>query len=538
MNTLTGTGALAKLAFRRDRIMLVVWLYVLTAFVAATVYGFRGLYPTAAGRIEFVNTAAHNPAFLSLYGQIFGDSLGSLTAWRDATLLSVGTGLLSIFLVVRHTRADEETGRLELIGATVVGRHAALACALTVAVVANLVIGVAMAAAAIALGLPAVGSIAFVAGIVGSGLVFAGIAAITAQIAQTARSARGLAIAVLVLAFLLRALGDSAGQGGPHWLSWLSPSGWAELNRAFGAIRWWVLALPVAVALACGTAGGVLAARRDYDAGWLAQRRGPAAASASLSSPLALAWRLQRATLLAWTSGALVYGIVIGASAKGIAGAFGSGEVKKIVDRLGGQAGVTNAYLAALLSFTGLVAAGYAISTVLRLRSEETEGHADPVLATGTGRIAWSAAHLVIAAGGTGLIVALTGLGTGLGYVYRAGGGGAEIGRLLAAGLAQAPAALVIGGITAAMFGLAPRASVAVSWTVLGVVVTLLLVGATLQLSHWVMDISPFTHLPKLPGGVVHPAPLIALCAIAALLAVTGVAGLRRRDISQGGLGG
>jgi ABC-2 type transport system permease protein len=533
VSSLTGTGALVKMALRRDRIMLVVWLYVLTAFVASTVYGFRGLYPAAAGRIDFVNTAAHNPAFLSLYGRIYGNSLGSLTAWRDATLLSIGASLLSIFVVIRHTRADEETGRLELIGATVVGRHAALVCALTVAVAANLVIAVIMAAAAIAFGLPAAGSVAFVAGIAGGGLVFAGIAAVTAQLAQTARSARGLAIGVLVLAFLLRAVGDSAGQGGPSWLSWLSPSGWAELDRAFGAIRWWVLALPLAVALISGAVGAVVAARRDYDAGLLAQRRGPAAGSALLRSPLALAWRLQRAPLLAWASGALVYGIVIGSSAKGIGGALGSGEVRKIMARLGGQAGLTNAYMAALLSFTGLVAAGYAISTVLRLRSEETEGHADPVLATAVGRIAWSAAHLAIAATGTVLIMALTGLGTGIGYASRAGGGGAEVGRLLVAGLGQAPAALVIGGIAAALFGLAPRVSVGASWCVLGVAVAMLLLGATLQLSHWVLDISPFSHLPKLPGGTVHPTPLVLLCVVALLLSGAGLVGLRRRDIAS-----
>jgi ABC-2 type transport system permease protein len=531
MSTLTGTGALVKMALRRDRIMLVVWLYALTAFVASTVYGFRGLYRTAASRIDFVNTAAHNPAFLSLYGQIYGNTLGSLTAWRDATLVSIGTGLLSIFIVVRHTRADEETGRLELIGATVVGRHAALACALIVAVTANLVIAVIMVAATIFFGLPAAGSIAFVAGVAGSGLVFAGIAAVTAQLAQTARSARGLAIGVLVLGFLLRAVGDSAGQGGPRWLSWLSPSGWAELDRAFGAIRWWVLVLPVAVALMSAAVGAVLASRRDYDAGLLAQRRGPAAGSASLRSPLALAWRLQRATLLVWATGGLVYGIVIGSSAKGIGGVFSSAELRKIMARLGGQAGLTNAYLAALLSFTGLVAAAYAVSTVLRLRSEETEGHADPVLATGTGRTAWSTAHLVVASAGTVLIMALVGLGMGIGYAYRVGGGGAEIGKLLVAGLAQAPAALVIGAIAAALFGLAPRASVAASWSVFGVAVAMLLLGATLQLSHWVLDVSPFTHLPKLPGGTAHPAPYIVLCLVAALLAGVGLVGLRRRDI-------
>jgi ABC-2 type transport system permease protein len=531
VNTLTGTGALVKLAFRRDRIMLVVWLYALTAFVASTVYGFRKLYPTQAGRAGIATTAAHNPAFLSLYGQVYGNSLGSLTAWRDVTLLSIGAGLMSIFIVVRHTRADEETGRLELIGATVVGRHAALACALTVAVTANLVIGAVMVAAAIALGLPATGTIAFVGGIVGSGLVFAGIAAVTAQLAQTARAARGLAIGVVVLAFLLRAIGDSAGRGGPTWLSWLSPSGWAEFDRAFAATRWWVLAIPLATALVACAAGSLLAARRDYDAGLLAQRRGSAAGAASLRTPLALAWRLQRATLVTWMLGALAYGVVVGSSAKGIAGAFGSGEVRRIVLKLGGHAGLADSYMAALLGFTGLVAAGYAVSAVLRLRSEETEGHAEPVLATAAGRIAWSAAHLTIAATGTVLILAMTGLGAGLGYVYRAGGSGADMGKLLGAGLAQAPAALVIGGIAAALFGLLPRASVGMSWTALGIAVAMMLIGSTVQLSHWVMDVSPYAHLPKLPGGEVRPLPLILLCVIALLLAAVGVAGLRRRDI-------
>jgi len=145
-----------------------------------------------------------------------------------------------------------------------------------------------------------------------------------------------------------------------------------------------------------------------------------------------------------------------------------------------------------------------------------------------------SAAHLTIAAAGTVLILAMTGLGAGLGNVYRAGGSGAEIGKLLAAGLAQVPAALVIAGIAAALFGLAPGASVAVSWTALGSAVALMLIGSTVQLSHWIMDVSPYTHLPKLPGGTVHAVPLVLLCVIAAVLAGVGLVGLRRRDVGAG----
>ncbi len=184
------------------------------------------------------------------------------------------------------------------------------------------------------------------------------------------------------------------------------------------------------------------------------------------------------------------------------------------------------------MSFTGLIAAGYAVSAVLRLYSEETAEHADPVLATAAGRIRWGLSHLLIAAGGTVAILAATGLGAGLGYVLRSGGGGSEVARLVGAGLAQAPAALVLAGIAAALFGLAPKASVAGGWTALGVAVLMLFLGATLQLSHWVLDISPFTHVPKLPGGTVSAAPLVWLTVIAVALAAAGLAGLRRRDIA------
>lgn len=147
--------------------------------------------------------------------------------------------------------------------------------------------------------------------------------------------------------------GDSAGAPGPGWLTWLSPIGWAELIRSFGVIRWWMLALPLVTAVALGLVAGVLAARRDYDAGLLPQRPGPARAAAWLRSPLALAWRLQRATLISWVTGALVYGAIVGEAARGIGGLLGSAEIRKIMIKLGGQAAFTNAYLAAIMSFSG-----------------------------------------------------------------------------------------------------------------------------------------------------------------------------------------
>jgi ABC-2 type transport system permease protein len=531
VSTLAGTGALARLAARRDRVMLPAWVYVLTALVAGTAYSFRKLYPTAAGRAEFAVAAGHNPALLSLYGPLYGNSIGSLTAWRYGSFAALGAGLMSIFLVIRHTRADEETGRLELVGSAAVGRHAALAAGLALAAGANVLLAAAISAGLIALGLPAAGSVSLALVIACCGLVFTAVAAVTAQLAETARSARGIAVGVIGLAYLLRAVGDSAGAHGPRWLTWLSPIGWAEQIRSFGEIRWWVLALPLAVALAAAGLASVVAARRDYAAGVLAQRSGPARAAATLRSPMALAWRLQRGSLIAWVIGALLYGAIAGEAAKGIAGLLGSREIRKIMVRLGGQTALTGAYLAAVISFSGLFVAGYAISSVLRLRSEETEERADPVLATSTGRASWALSHLSVAAVGTVTILAATGLGAGLGYALRSGGGGSAVASLLAAALAQAAAALVLAGVAAALFGLAPRASVAGGWTALSAVFLMLFLGASLQLPQWLLDISPFTHVPKLPGGTVSAAPLVLMSVIAIALALAGIAGLRRRDI-------
>src|SRR5262249_21700437 len=132
-----GAGLLTKLALRRDRIMLPAWIYVLTALIAGNVYSFKTLFATAAERDKLVASAGSTPAFQFLYGRLYSTSVGGLTAWRYGVYVALGAGLMSTFLVIRHTRAEEEAGRTELAGSTAVGRHASLAAGLLVAAAAN-----------------------------------------------------------------------------------------------------------------------------------------------------------------------------------------------------------------------------------------------------------------------------------------------------------------------------------------------------------------------------------------------------------------
>ena len=177
---LANTGALARLAFRRDRIMLPAWVYVITAAIASNSYSLNKLYPTAADRAQLAASGGRNPALVFLYGRLWGDSLGAVSAWRYGVWAAIFAALMSIFLVIRHTRADEEAGRLELVGSAAVGRLAALTASLLVALAANVVLAVLLVVVLVVLGLPVAGSVAFALAITTCGVAFAAIAALAA----------------------------------------------------------------------------------------------------------------------------------------------------------------------------------------------------------------------------------------------------------------------------------------------------------------------------------------------------------------------
>jgi ABC-2 type transport system permease protein len=528
---LAGTSILAGLALRRDRIVLPIWLYALAASLASTAYSFRHLYTTPAARRALAASVQGDPSILALSGPLYGDSSGSLVAWKILVFAAAGAALMGIFTMIRHTRADEEAGRLELVGATAVGRQAALAASLVVSFGSCLALVPLIAAVGAVFGYPAAGSLAMGLAVGLAGCVFAAVAAAWAQLTTSARTARGMAGGVLGVAFLLRAVGDSA--SGLSWLTWASPLGWAERMQAYGGDRWAVAGLPVAAAAVATGCAAVLAARRDLGGGLLPDRPGPAQAPGWLRGPLTLAWRLHRGALLGWAVGVALAAAVLGSAARGIGAVLNiSPQARQEIIRLGGHSGLVNAYIAAMLQIMGVAAAAYAMAAALRLRSEESEHLADPVLATPTGRVRWAGSHLLVGAAGTAVLLAVAGVGMALGDGLTSGGLAAQLPRLTGAALAQVPAAWLMAGLAAALFGLAPRVSVPAAWTAFGLVALLTLLGPAIKLPQWVLDVSPFTHVPKLPGVPFTITPLAWLLVVAVALTVAGLAGFRRRDLT------
>ena len=527
MSGLTGTRALVRLALRLDRVRLTVWVLVLGLMPAMTAKQYQGLYPTTAD-LEQVTGVISNPSLVALNGPLFATgSIGALTAWKILATELILIALMAILTVVRHSRTEEETGRLELLGAGVLGRHAPLTAALCTAGLASLGAGAVATVGLLGTKLPAAGSLALGLAVALTGLLFAAVAAVAAQLTESARSASAIAVAVLGAAYLLRAVGDT----GPTWLSWISPFGWAMRLRPYAGEQWWVLAPLLGLTVVLGVVAYGLVGRRDLGAGLLPQRHGPAQAAPGLRSTFALAWRLHRGILTGWLVGMLVWGAVLGGSAKGIGEAkIDNQQLTDLLARLGGSSAMIDAYLGAVLGITGLVVAAYTVQSTLRLRAEEAAGRLEPLLATRTGRIRWALGHLTFAVLGTALLLAVAGAAGGLAYGAQIGDVGGQTWELLVGALVQAPAAWVIAGIGTALFGLAPRLS-SLAWAALVACLLILEVGEILGLSQWLVDASPFAHVPKLPGADLTAMPLVWLTVLAAALGAAGLAAFRRRDI-------
>jgi ABC-2 type transport system permease protein len=530
MRAPAGTWPLVRLALRRDRIILPVWIVLLSFIPASTAGAYETLYPTAADRASLAAGAARNPSFSLLYGPAFDlTTPGGFTAWRYGGFFVVFLALMSIFTVTRHTRAEEDTGRFELIGSTVVGRYAPLTAAILVTAAANLAISALAALALIGAKLPATGALAFGLTAFAAGLVFTAIAAVTAQLTEFSRTANSIACAVLGATFLLRAVGDSTASA--HWLSWLSPIGWAQQVRPFAGERWWVLLLEFGMAALLAGLAYALLPRRDLGAGLFPTRLGSARAPRSLSTALGLGYRLHRGSLLGWGIGFAIVGGLFGSLANGVGDLLGdSQQTREIFERLGGSSKIVDAFLASIAGLCAMVAALYGVQAALRMRGEETAFRAEPVLATGVSRTRWAASHLTFALVGSAALLAVAGLAMGLTHGLRGHDLGGQLPRVLGGTMAQLPAVWVVTGVAVLLFGVLPRLTT-VAWAVAMAALLVSMFGPVINLPQGVLDVSPFTHIPKLPGQAFTATPLLWLTGIAVVAVAAGLAGFRRRDV-------
>jgi ABC-2 type transport system permease protein len=524
---LAGFGQLLRFMARRDRLRAPVWIASIVGTIAVSVASVVGLYDTPADLQEYATLAQADAALKAFAGPGYGlddPTLGAVVMNETLVYTFIIVALMCMFLLTRHTRAEEETDRAELVRAAVVGRQATLAAAVVWVAIINVVVACGLALSLLAFGLSLTGTVAYSAASCAVGMVFIGVAAVSAQVASSARAANAATGVALGMAFLLRAVGDL----GTGWVTWLSPLGWAQSIRAFADERWWVLAALVLSAVALTYGAVVLSAGRDLGAGFFEQRPGPVEASPRLASPLALAARLQRTSLIAWTIGLSILGFFYGIVADQAEQMLENEAIAEFFAQVG-VGTPTELFLATTVLMTGLLTSGYTVSTVLRLRTEEVAVRAEPVLATPVSRRTWLLSYMVVAAVGTVIVMVAAGLATGLGTAAQLGDL-RQILPLLGAVLVMVPALLVLAAVTVALIGWRSRWG-PLAWAAVAVSAVAGLLAETLNLPQWARNVSPFEHVPAMPAASFELLPTVLLMTFAVGLTLLGIVAMNRRDI-------
>lgn len=531
---LTGLPTLLAFMVRRDRIRGAIWIYamaVMTAYFANAIG-----YIMDKSMLESMQILSQTPVMGLVAGRDWGGTptVSTFIATKYGVFLMIGAALMSITTITRHTRAEEQTGRAELVRSNATGRHTQLGAALILAFGMNVVTSVLMVLAfwfSLAKPESLTGVVLFCASVGAVGFVFAAIAAMTVQFSGYSRAGSGIAGAILAICFVIRGLGDmsSLQTGDLAWLSWLSPLGWSQLTAPFALDRWWPLWLSLGLTAVLIPIAVWLQSKRDLAAGLFPDRLGRNRARPGLRSPFALALRLQQSSLLWWTLGMLGMGLIFGA----FTGAMRDGAKSmppQITELMGGSGGMVNGYLGFMALYFVIIVAVYGLLAASSLRAEEQAVRTEPVLTTAVGRGTWLCSWTAVVLLGSLWLLAVAGLGEGIGAAGSANDWSLLWPTILGHA-AQTASVWVLVGLTMALYGIAPRLT-GLGWVIFAYSAFLALFGQMLQFDESVLDTSLFTHIGQYPAQDLSPVAVLVLLGLTAALVGLGTVGFRRRDLT------
>lgn len=539
MERLKGTKRLFRLQLRLDRWKLPLWIGLTIALMYVSLESLKGAYNTVEQITLYAATTAPSLAGRLLGGVLTGPSIGEITIIETFMLLVVMVCLTNIFLVVRHTRKNEEAGREEVIRSLTVGRQAGLTSTLMLAVVVNVVFALGIFATYLANDFAIEGAMLYSVGVGLMGVFFAGVAAVTAQLFENARSASGFASLVLAVSWLVRGIGDASGRVDANglgaetgWLSYFSPLGWVTNTMPFSdGEQVWPLGLLLLGTTALIVGAYALLSQRDMGGSTFVSKPGKAHASRMLLSPLGLIWRLNRVAFASWCVAMVIMGITVGAIVEEFKALIeGNETMREILVAYGGGSAV-DIMFAAMFAIIGVTVTAYALQIISRIQAEETSGRLELMLSTQHSRLRWVIGYAAFAIVSSGVILYATGIAAGLTYGLISNDVWNQTWNMGLAILVGVPAIAVFVGLATVLFGLLPRLYTPLVWTSLGACLVIYQLGVVLKLPEWVLNVSPFTHTPAIPAEAIDFTPLWIMTAIAVGLLTIGLALYRQRDL-------
>jgi ABC-2 type transport system permease protein len=526
-----GTWTLLRFALRRDRIRIPVWALSISLMSMAALVAIDDSFedPASVAQIEVTMSS---PAIVAITGPNYAPgeyTLGVMMGQRMLVWTLIAVAIMSIMLIVRHTRTEEATGRAELVRSAVVGRHAPSFAAYQAVAAANLAVAAAVTLALGSAGANTIdwsGSILYGAAHFATGLFFASVALVAVQISEFPRGVIGMGIGVVGVAFALRSAGDVADNG----LSWVSPLGWGQATHVFHTDRWWPLVILLVGALVLALLAAVLSTRRGVGAGLRAPRPSPATASSALTHPFGFAMRMQRGMVIGWSAGLFALGLTYGSVLPEMETFIEQFEELGAMFTEAGGATIMDSFVATIVMVLAVFAAASAVLSAQRLRSEEVEGRAEPMLVAGLPRRTLYGAYVASAVVTTTVVMLAGALGFGLAGAAVVDGEVMRQTMLAAAGFI--PALWVVSAVGFALVGIAPKLTAWV-WALVAYSFVTVYLGPLLNLPAWTANFTPLGHPAQYPAEEWTWWPLLILTALAVLLIATGAVAFRRRDLQS-----
>lgn len=527
MTALAGTPALVRLALRRDRFWLPGWVIGIGAFEALMAGSVISVYPDAKARAGAALTI-DNPGSTFLLGRRYGAAdypWGHMVGHQTLLWCAVLFALLAGLTMTRHTRAEEEAGRTELLRAGRVGRLAPLLSAVAMTGLVVLLSGLATTVVLVGLraqSVTATGAAIFGLAQISVGACFAGLATVTTQLARTSRGANGLLGGLLGACFTLRGIGDVAGTS----LGAATPLGWAQRMHPWAENAWgW--ALPgVLAGVALFAVGAWLSQRRDLGGSLLPQPAGRPRAARGLVSPLGLALRLARTPALVWTAAmfgfGIAYGPVLSQAEKFLR------QMPALQDFVPGVTDGVRLFAAIIVGMAALLCTVPGVQVVTRMVADERAGRS-AILHTATPRATWYLVNVLTAVLSAALPV--TAFGAAFGFAGARVRDDADLGLdILVACLAHLPAMAVVIGAAALVAGWSPRLT-GLAWAVLAHAVAVHWFAGPLKWPTWAQWPSAFDHVGARPALAASSTALVVLTGVAAAAVAVGLFGYRRRAL-------
>ena len=522
------TLILTRLVLRRERINSTVWILLTAGLLALIAGGMQGAMDEAS--IIEMAVVMENPAMIAMLGPLIGTSFGAFFTSMMLVFTGIAVALMNIMFIVRHTRADEEKGRYEVLRSLPTGRLSNLNAAMIAVAIINIVLAIVTGLLLFAVGDDTMtfgGAMLFGAALGSMGLVFAAITAVFAQLSQSSRGATSYSFMFLGLFYMMRAIGDVSFE--PFAL--VSPLGMITRAEAFAGNHWWPVVVLLVVAVPIAALAYRLNFSRDMDQGIIPDKQGKAHGGWFTKSIFGFTLKLLTFSLIVGTIAIFGIGASYGTIMGDIEGFIETNEFYQQMILWMDGISMPLLFAGMINFFAAMMALIPMLLYVLKIRAEEKDHRAELIIASPINKYKYFGGFIVVAFVSSFVLQTLTAVGLwASASAVLPDPAEFPLSSVLMGNLVYLPAIWVMIGLAVLLIGMLPKLT-GIIWAVYGFALFMGMFGRMDILPAWTNNLSPFGFVPQYPMEAITWLPLIVLAVVAVGLTVVGLVGYRRRDI-------